>query len=316
MSNADLIRQNLTSPMVLCFALGVVARLIRSDFRLPEGAYTVLATYLLLGIGLKGGAAFSDASPNAVLAALALGCVIPLLVYSTSRGVARLDRPDAAALAAHYGSVSAVTFIASLTFLDAAGVQHPGFLPALVAVMEVPGIVVALALARRHSAKGSFGAALRETLTGKSIVLLAGGVLVGWAGGPVGYAQVEPFFVAPFKGALCVFMLDMGLLAASQLETLGKTGFRVVAIGLLAPVVLGALGVAAGAAAGLGVGAAAVLGVLSASASYIAAPAAVRTALPEANPSIYLTASIGLTFPFNLAVGIPYCLGLAQAWAG
>ncbi len=310
MGSLELVQQNLTSPMVLCFALGAIARFIKSDLSLPKGAYQVLAIYLLLAIGLKGGVALSKVSLAEIVLPLVgtvvLGSLIPVMIFFVCRGLGRLDAVNSSAIAAHYGSVSAVTFIACLTFLDGISASYEGFASALVAIMEIPGIVVALLLGHRVAGRSSgMKEALHEIITGKSIILLAGGMIVGFATGAKGYGLVEPFFVQPFQGALCLFMLDMGLLAADRLSEVRKVGAFIVGLGVLAPLLLGALGVFTGMAVGLSVGGAAILGTLAASASYIAAPAAVRVALPEANPSLYLTAAVGITFPFNLALGIP-----------
>lgn len=316
MDTLELLRLNLVSPMVLCFVLGALAQFFRSDLKLPEGVYTALSIYLLLAIGLKGGVALSTVSFSEIAAPMVgtilLGSLIPVLIFAVCRGIGKLGTPDAAALAAHYGSVSAVTFIACLTFLGTAGVPYPGFSPALVAIMEIPGIVVALLLARKASgAEGDLPHALKEIVTGKSILLLGGGMVIGALTGPSGYALVEPFFKEPFQGALCLFMVDMGLLAVARLSDVRKVGLFVLGLGIFAPLLLGTAGVLVGGWTGMDAGGATVLGVLSASASYIAAPAAVRVALPQANPSLYLTAAVGITFPFNLAVGIPLYYSLA-----
>jgi hypothetical protein len=318
MNTLDLLRLNLVTPMTLCFALGVIARLVKSDLKLPTGAYSMLAIYLLLAIGLKGGAAIAKSPASELLmpvtGAIILGSLIPLAVFAVSRKVGRLETVDCAALAAHYGSVSAVTFIACLAFLTELKASVEGFAPALVTVMEVPGIVVGLLLAKRASGSGLKGA-LQEIVTGKSIILMAGGLVIGILTGPLGYASVEPFFVQPFKGALCIFLLDMGLMAASRLAEIRNSGWFVAALGIIGPIVLGVTGALVGRLCGLSVGGCTVLATLSASASYIAAPAAVRIALPEANPSIYLGAAVGVTFPFNLAFGIPLYYSVASMLA-
>ncbi len=321
MTPLELVRLNLVSPMVLCFVLGALAQFFRSDLKLPNGVYNALSIYLLLAVGLKGGVALSQVSPGEIalpiLGTIILGSSIPVLIYNVCRRLGKLDSANSAALAAHYGSVSAVTFIACLTFLSAIKVEYPLFSPALVAVMEIPGIVIALLLVRRASTEEShLGEALREIVTGKSILLLAGGMAIGALTGEAGYKSVEPFFKEPFQGALCLFMLDMGLLAVARLSEVKKVGLFIVGLGIGAPLALGALGVFVGSLCGLGLGGSTVLGVLSASASYIAAPAAVRVALPEANPSLYLTAAVGITFPFNLSIGIPLYFTLAQMFFG
>ncbi|AFH39439.1 sodium-dependent bicarbonate transport family permease [Thermus thermophilus] len=318
MDALELLRLNLLSPMVLAYFLGIAARLLKSDLAFPEALYTALSIYLLFAIGFKGGVELSH-TPLAVvllpaLLTLALGLFRPFPAYLLARRFLRVGREDAAALAAHYGSVSAVTFLAALTFVQAVGDAAPGFMPTLVALLEVPGIVVALLLAKRR--EGRLGEALHEVLAGKSVVLLLGGLLVGLLSGEEGMKKVEAFFVEPFQGALTLFLLDLGMVAASRLSVLRKVGLRLVLFGVGLALFHGALGVYLGLLAGLGVGGAAVLGAMAASASYIAAPAAVRIALPEANPSLYLTASLAVTFPFNLVLGIPLYRALAVLWGG
>lgn len=312
-------RDNLLSPMVLAFALGLLATFIKSDLRLPDDLYNALALYLLLAIGLKGGVALA-VTPAATLlapaaAALALGCAIPLWCYLALRRLGGFGVADAAAVAAHYGSVSAVTFVASLTFLERLGVTPEGFMPALVALLEVPGILVALFIARRAMGHGgTWSEVLHELLTGKSIVLLVGGLAIGWLSGPARYARVAPLFAELFPGALVLFLLELGMLTARRWRDAAGAGGFLLTFGVLAPLINGALGACAGAWAGLSIGGTAVLATLAASASYIAAPAAVRIALPEANPSLYLTAVLVVTFPFNLTVGLPIYHALAK-WA-
>jgi uncharacterized protein len=325
----ELVRLNLLSPMVLAFALGVVATLVRSDLRMPDAMYTALSIYLLLAIGMKGGVALA-ATPLAALvlpalATIAIGVATPLWSYAAARRLGRWSVPDAAALAAHYGSVSVVTFVAAQAFLDRAGVGYEGFLATLVALLEVPAILVALVIARRAAgvvgraggaATGGWGATLREVLAGRSIVLLVGGLVIGTAAGAEGAARVAPFFVAPFEGALTLFLLEMGLVTARRLGELRRAGPFLVAFGIVAPLLHGVLGAALGLAAGLSPGGATIFATMAASASYIAATAAVRLALPEANPGRYLTASLAVTFPFNLVVGIPLYARVAQALSG
>ncbi len=317
METLDLLRLNLLSPMILAFALGVLARLLKSDLAFPEALYTALSIYLLFAIGLKGGVEVAETPLTVLLlptlATLLLALFRPLLGYALARGFLKVDRLNAAALAAHYGSVSAVTFLAAFTFARAAGQSPEGFMPALVALLEVPGIVLALALARRGEV--GLGPVFREALTGKSVFLLLGGFLVGAVSGEAGMERVKAFFVDPFYGALTLFLLDLGMVAASRLADLRKVGFRLVLYGTLLPLLHGAIGVCLGHLAGLSVGGSMVLGAMAASASYIAAPAAVRMAIPEANPSLYLGASLAVTFPFNLVLGIPIYYALA-VWMG
>ncbi|MCS7058202.1 MAG: sodium-dependent bicarbonate transport family permease [Meiothermus sp.] len=320
METLELLRANLLSPAVLAFALGIVATLVRSDLRIPEALYTSLSIYLLLAIGLKGGAALA-ATPwselwKPALATLALGVFTPLLSYAVLRRLGRMDVVNAAALAAHYGSVSAVTFIAANSLMQS--VQQPveGYLPTLVAILEVPAIVIALLIARRNLKGGPMGEAVREILTGRSVLLLVGGSLIGFLSGPEGLKKVAAAFVDPFQGVLVLFLLELGMVAAKRLRDLRSTGAFLIGFGLGMPVVQGALGVWLGSLAGMSVGGATVLGAMAASASYIAAPAAVRIALPQANPSYYLTASLGITFPFNLTLGIPLYFALSRSLHG
>lgn len=319
-SMLEILLTNLLSPIVLAFVLGVVAQLIRSDLSFPEPLYQALSIYLLLAIGLKGGAELSQ-TPWAVvlwpaLVTLLLGMLTPVTSYIVLRKIGRMDRINAAAIAAHYGSVSAVTFIAAQTFGQLQGTPAEGFMPALVAMLEVPAIVVALMIVfLRSNRHGSWRQGLHEVLTGRSVLLLVGGVVIGYLSGMEGLKQVEPFFVGGFKGALTLFLLEMGLVAARRLRDLKKVGAFLIGFGICMPIVHGVLGVVLGSWAGLSESGSAVLGAMVASASYIAAPAAVRISLPEANPTYYLTASLGITFPFNLTLGIPLYFALAH-WIG
>jgi uncharacterized protein len=305
----DLVAVNLLTPVVLAFALGIVATLVKSDLKFPDEMYTALSIYLLLAIGLKGGAELA-VTPMAdfwrpAIATVLLGVVTPITAYVVALRIGGFDVPNAAALGAHYGSVSIVTFFAALSFLDVLEVRVEAFMPTLVALLEVPAIIIGLAIARARMGETRWGLIIHEVAAGRSVFLLVGGVLIGYLSGPVGLERVAPLFVDPFQGVLVLFLLDMGMLAARRLRDLRAVGLFLLAFGVLVPIAHGVLGVLLGYAAGLSVGGATVLGVLAASASYIAAPAAVRLALPEASPSVYLTASLGITFPFNLIVGIP-----------
>lgn len=311
----ELLRINLFSPMVLAFALGVVATGVRSDLRFPDALYAALSIYLLLAIGLKGGTALAATPPSQLwlpaLVTMGVGSIMPVWCFALLRRLGRLTVPDAAAMAAHYGSVSVVTFIACQAFLDRAGVPYEGFMVTLVALLEVPAILVALLIAR--AGPGAWGSSAREVLAGRSILLLVGGLVIGAAAGPAGMARVEPFFVTPFEGVLTLFLLEMGLVTARRFGELRRIGPFLLGFGVVMPFLHGTLGILLGPVIGLSVGGSVVLAVLFASASYIAATAAVRLALPEANPSIYLTSSLAITFPFNLVVGIPLYARIAQA---
>lgn len=310
--------------MVLAFALGVIAALIRSDLRFPDAIYSGLTIYLLFAIGLKGGMKLDGVGLQEfwrpALACLGLCLTIPLWSYGILRRLGKFDVTNAAALAAHYGSVSAVTFGESLAFLDLMKVSHEGFLPALLAIMEVPAIVIAIYLGTRWApadgadgTRRGLGAVLHELLTGKGIVLLLGGMAIGYLSGKKGCEQVAPLFDAPFRGVLTLFLLEIGLVTGRRLLDLRQMGPFLIGFALLMPILHGMLGVALGTWVGLGVGGATVIGTLAASASYIAAPAAVRVALPQANPALYLTASLAITFPFNVVIGIPLYYTIARA---
>jgi hypothetical protein len=319
MSTAEIALRGLTSIPVLAFVLGLLATRIRADLRLPEPVYTFLSMYLLLAIGLKGGVGLREAGLGEVAvpaaATIGLGLVSPLIAFVLLRVMTRLGRIDRAALAAHYGSTSLVTFTAALVFLDLAAVEYEPYMATLLALLEVPAIVFALYLAGA-GASGSRAEALREVVSSRSVVLLVGGLIIGAVSGPTGYASVEPFFVGLFQGVLTLFLLEMGALVGRRIREVGRGGPGLILFAFLMPIIGGLLGTATGALVGLSLGGATVLGVLVASASYIAAPAAVRLALPEANPAYYLTASLALTFPFNLVVGIPLYYSMAQAFTG
>ena len=312
---SELVVDNLTSPAVLAFVLGVLAVAIRGDLRLPDQVSSLISVYLLLAIGIKGGTRLRGAGIadiwGPILATLALGVITPVLAYVAARHFGRLNITNAASLAAHYGSVSAVTFTAAEAFNKNSGILDEGFLPALVAILEIPGIVVALVIASRHLGS-PMKTALHEVLTGKSVLLLGGGLVIGGVGSRDAVTAIEPFFVTLFPGFLCLFLLDLGTLAGQRFTYVRRTGFRLVILAIALPILFGILGTIAGTAAGLSAGGAAVLAIMAASASYIAAPATVRAALPEADLGVSLGAAIGVTFPFNLVFGIPLFSEFAQ----
>ena len=312
---------NLVSPPVLAFVLGLLAVSIKSDLRLPEAFYQAISIYLLLGIGIKGGVALRSASLSEIwlplVVTLALGLLIPLVAFFYAGVITKLNGVNRGALAAHYGSTSLVTFTAALVFIESSGQFVEGFLVTLLAVLEIPGIIVGLMLASRGRQRSiAWGESLREVLSGRSIVLLVGGLGVGFVTGSAGFASIEPFFGGLFTGVLTLFLLELGIVAGRRLSDIKKAGVGVVVFALTFPLIAGVAGVTAGLLSGLSAGGAALLGVLSASSSYIAAPTAVRLALPEASPGVYLTASLGITFPFNLIAGIPAYYWLAQTLEG
>lgn len=311
----DLLIQNLISPVVLAFAMGMIARWVKSDLEIPSAIYQALSIYLLFAIGLKGGVSLSQTPINELIApigaTLILGIVTPFSAFVLLRWFGKLNKIDAGATAAHYGSVSAVTFLATVEAVKLAGIPSNGYLPALVAVLEIPGIIVGLLLAQAGP-RGGLKSAIHEVVTGKSIFLLIGGMTIGAACGPEKIQSVAPFFITPFKGVLCLFLLELGMVAAGRLRDLKSAGWRLIVLGCVIPFLHGLLGTYLGHLAGMAPGGASILGAMTGSASYIAAPAAVRIALPKASPGIYLTLALGVTFPFNLAVGIPLFLTFAQ----
>lgn len=306
---------NLTSVPVLVFLLGLIAAQFKSDITIPDPVYQVISLYLLFGIGLKGGVSLQNSALGdvaiPVLATIALGIVIPFLAF-TLLGFTAMSALDRGALAAHYGSTSLVTFSAALVFLESSKIEYEGFATTLLTVMEIPGIVVGILLAsvgmKTHV---SWRSSLKEILMGKTVVLLAGGLLIGFISGTAGYEKVTPFFVNLLPGILALFLMHLGYVAGTRLPSIRSAGFGIALFALGFPLIAGSLGVIAGSTIGLSVGGATVLGVLCASASYIAAPAAVSMALPRANASLAITASLGLTFPFNLIIGIPALYQLA-----
>jgi hypothetical protein len=327
--------------------------LLKADLRLPEPVYRAISFYLLLAIGLKGGVALNDSGVNGVLApaavALALGILIPLVAFQALGLITRLSRTDRGAMAAHYGSTSLVTFTAAVALATAVGLPQEGHLATLVVILEIPGIIVGLALAKRQTTRtrtlirrrslvnaggpsskepdaetphapetgtpreGGWAEAVREVLTGPSILLMVGGLIIGFITGPTGYEPVAPVFTGLFTGALALFLLHLGAVAGSHLGSIRRAGPGLIVFALAFPLVAGTVGVLAGSAIGMSTGGAAILGVLCASASYIAAPAAVGLALPRADGGLCITSSLGITFPFNLVAGIPLLVALSMA---
>lgn len=321
----DLAAQNLLSPMVLFFALGAFAALVRSDLAIPEQVAKAIALYLMFAIGFKGGAAVAASGLNAelgltALAGIVLGLVIPLIAYGLLSRTTRLERVNIAAIAAHYGSISVVTFVAAGEAMKALNIESDGWIVAVMAVMETPAIAAGLFLASRaRAASGTklvTGHLLREVFVNGSIVLLMGAFAIGWATGGKGMEAVKPFIDAPFKGVLCLFLLDMGIVAASRLRSTRGLSIGLIAFGLYMPFISAALGLGAAMLIGLGAGTGALFITLCASASYIAVPAAMRLALPEANPAYYVTVSLAVTFPMNLVIGIPVYNALAAQFLG
>lgn len=315
--------QTFTSPVVLFFVLGLLAAFARSDLAIPEAIAKGMSLYLMAAIGLKGGVAVSKSGfdmivASAIVTGIVAGLILPLFAFWLLRGFGKLDRINAGAVAAHYGSISVVTFVTAVEILEFQGKPSAGFMVAVMAVMESPAILAGLLLARGVGSKDgqSMRDMLHEVFFNSSVVLLLGAFAIGIIGGEEGFADVSPFFEAGFKGVLCIFLLDMGLIAARRIMDSRAVTMRLAGIALFLPLVNGAIGTILGTLIGLDVGSAAALGVLCASASYIAVPAAMRLALPEADPGIYLTMSLSITFPFNVLVNIGLISAFASFLAG
>lgn len=322
----NILTANLLSPIVLFFVLGLAAAIARSDLNIPEPFAKALSLYLMLAIGFKGGAEVARAGLDSallllILAGIALSFVIPAIAFSILRVASPLPRIDAAAVAAHYGSISIVTFIAASEFLQSQAIAFEGYLVAVAAAMEAPAILTGIWLAQRGRKANSDTQgrerrmpSIREILFNGSIVMLVGAFIIGWITGDEGLETMAPFVVDPFKGVLALFLLDMGLIAGRGLRSsLRMMGLRTILFGIYMPLISAVIATGVVMLLDLSTGSGALLITLAASASYIAVPAAMRIALPEAKPAIYATMSLGITFPFNLAIGIPLYAALAAA---
>jgi uncharacterized protein len=323
--------------VVLFFLLGLLARLLKSDLALPGALYETLSIYLLLAIGLKGGIELSKQSVQTVLPqvlwCLAMGLAIPCALYPVLRKLVRFNNYDAASVAAHYGSVSVVTFAVASAYLTQQQIPFEAHAALWVALLEAPGIVAGIALARWSAQRGAASSSLASTVApagaspsawrtlahdvflGKSVLLLVGGLVIGTSMGEEGTAPIAPLFTVLFKGVLALFLLELGLVAGARLGELKRYGFSLIAFALLAPLALAVLGALGGKLLDLSTGGVAIMATLAASASYIAAPTAMRIAVPQANAALSITAALGITFPLNVIFGIPLYLQLAKALA-
>lgn len=316
MGLSEIIAQ-ITTPQILFFAVGMLAASVESDLKIPEAMSIAMMLFLLSAIGLKGGVGLSQVSITEAMlpaiAAIAIGICIVLAGYLILRRL-KLSPANAGSIAGHYGAVSAVTMVVGFAYLDRIEVPYESFIPALYPFMDSFAIITAIVLtrsvldrARADSPHTSMNVLhmLGDSMRGRSVLVLIAALLIGYVGGKEGTEQIMPFFGDMFRGILCLFMLDMGLVAASQLHEWKAVGPRLIAYACLMPPLHGIIGVALGLAAGLSVGGATMLGVFAASASYVSAPAAMRSAIPEANPSLSLTAAVAVTFPLNIVFGIP-----------
>lgn len=302
--------QNLIDPVILFFIIGVAAGLLKTDLKLPEAIYDALSIYLLLAIGYKGGIELSGSELSSltvpVTATLLLGIIIPLIAFFILGRIGRFGRDDSAAIAAHYGSVSAVTFAVAVDFVSKSGIRSDEFMTVLLVMLEIPAIAVGILLARAGGGTSRGGAveALREVFLGKSIYLLISGIAVGYFAGIYGNKSINVLFSDMFRGFLAFFLLEMGIIASKRFADFRQVGPFLIGFGVVMPVISSLFGIAAGVLCGLSQGGTFVLACMAASASYIAAPTAMRIAVPKANPTYYITTALGITFPFNIIAGI------------
>lgn len=303
-------------PVVLFFVLGVLAGLLRSDLKIPGAIYEALSIFILLAIGLKGGVELAKHPIGDLigkgLIIVAVGAVIPLVAFPVLRYLGRMGRADAASIAAHYGSVSVVTFSVGITLLGQEKLDYEGYLIVFLVLLEMPALVIGVILARYGVGTVRWGRLLHEVFFGKSIYLLTGGLIIGYLAGPEGIKPLDKVFFDLFKGVLALFLLEMGLVASMRIAALREYGAFLAGFAILMPLISATLGTVTGWALGLSVGGTFLLATLFASASYIAAPAAMRIAVPEANPALSIGASLGMTFPFNIFLGIPLYLWMSR----
>lgn len=329
--NIDIILQNMLNPPVLFFFLGMLAVFLKSELAIPQPLPKLFSLYLLIAIGLHGGyelshSGFSLYIFEALLIAVFMSMIVPVYSFFILR--VKIDVYNAIAIAATFGSISAVTFITGITYLDTVGVEYGGFMVASMALMESPAIVIGLVFAALFAKgkntdeegntvkeKTDWKEIFREAFLNPSVFLLVGALVIGVLTGEKGWTSMEPLFGTLFKGMLAFFLLDMGLVAARKIHELKKVGFFLIAFALIMPMVNASVAVAIAYLFEIEKGDAFLLALLSASASYIAVPAAMRLSVPQANPGIYLPLSLAVTFPFNISLGIPlYYFMITSFW--
>lgn len=308
---------NLNSPPILFFILGFIATVVKSDLNIPEVIAKGLSIYFMIAIGFKGGSelaktGFTSDVLIAAVGSLFLGCLIPVFAFYILKLIIKVDETNAGAIAAHYGSVSVVTFVTAAAFLEKEGIRYDGFMVGMMALMESPAIFISLLLVRLSGKKEKNeavayqpGEIVKESLFNASVVLLTGSLIIGYSTGASGYEMAKPFFVTPFHGILTIFLLDMGMIAGRRISEFKTVGFPLGMFAIVMPIISALMAIVFGSIIDLSYGSTVLLSVLCSSASYIAAPAAVRMALPSANPAYYITMSLAITFPFNIIFGIP-----------
>ncbi len=320
----SLILQNVLTPPVLFFFLGTIAVFVRSDLEIPAPLPKLFSLYLLLAIGFKGGLELQRSGLGGLViptvgAAVCMSLLIPLICFVILR--LKLNVFNSAAIAAAYGSISAVTFITAESFLENQNIDFDGFMVAALALMESPAIIVGLLLvkfaaprSRAQSKRMRLREIFHEAILNGSAYLLVGSLVIGFmtANNPAAVEKMQPFTGKLFYGAECFFLLDMGIVAAQRLPSLKKAGSFLIGFAIAMPLLNAFLGVLVAKALGLGPGNALLFVVLCASASYLAVPAAMRMTVPEAKSSYYISTTLGLTFPFNIVIGIPLYMGLVN----
>lgn len=319
--NPEIILSNLTNPTLLFFVLGIVAALVRSDLEIPPQISKFLSLYLLFSIGFKGGMELAHSGlTREVMVTLGLAVVLAVIVPFYTYFILRrkLDVYNAGALAATYGSVSAVTFITASSFLGDKQIEYGGHMVAAMAMMEAPAIVIGVTLIRFFSkdgpAQGSHGIGhiLKEAFSNGSVLMIIGSLVIGIVSDEKQAEGIKPFTSDIFKGFLAVFLLDMGIVAARRFRSFGRAGWFLPIFGIVIPLLNACLAIFLAHSMGISDGNAFLLAILASSASYIAVPAALRLAIPEADPGIYIPMALAITFPFNIVVGIPVYFYLLQ----
>lgn len=300
---------NSIDPVIWFFLFGLLAGALKSELRLPSQIYDFVSMLLLLTIGLKGGIELVNQPFSLLLPQIAVivaaGFLLPFIAFPALRYVGKFTRADSASIAAHYGSVSVGTFAVAVAYMNSRGIAFEEHMALFVVLLEIPAILVGIVLAKGLSKNMQWSNVAHEVMLGKGVMFLIGGLLIGWLSGPSGIESLSPLFFDLFKGVLALFLLEMGLITATQLGSLKRYGLFLLIFGIVAPLCFAGIGTLIGTSLGLSVGGTAILATLFASASYIAVPAAMRISVPEANPTLSLTASLGITFPFNILIGIP-----------
>lgn len=308
--------QNLATPMILFFVLGFISTIIKSDIEIPQAISKALAIYFMIAIGFKGGVEISktgiDASLyNSIINSVLIGVITPVIAFLILKYIGKIDNINSGAISAHYGSVSVVTFVTAISFLNSKSIEFSGYMAGMMALMESPAIFVSILLVRIFSShkittlKSNYIDLLRESLFNSSIVLLFGSLVIGTIVGQKGMVSVKPFLVDPFNGVLTLFLLDMGMIAGQRINEFKKVGIFLASFAIVMPIINAISTIFLCSFFEFSLGDTLLFSVLAASSSYIAAPAAVRIALPQANPAYYITMSLAITFPFNIMFGIP-----------